>query len=402
MAPPNTRARANWAIERATSLPEVWALIAKHSGVLGARQLMRVCRAARAEATEYLRNLPGLVVCGGYSNDGARVSDVLRLNLATLRWEPMPAMVTARFSPACCAVRGALVVLGGSTREDEGDGENDGDEGDESVSKVEILSSSEEGGAFAELPPLSCGEIEYAAAIVVDESDSAAGQVLLLGGWHRSGQLSTLQLADLATGACAPQNNLLHARAYPAAGRLLDGRVVCAGGIDGYQSAEVWGPPEQGGADAAWTWTELSEMSAGRYGCCGCVMSDGRFAVLGGYINGAATSSCEALTIDDGVVHWEPLAPMHDARTCFACGVSPGASSSPAGMVSNQLNCTMKSSTGGCGCRAICLTKVRSIAWAARFCKTIPGTCSQANPSPTRDRARVFQSSLAGVCQPYA
>jgi hypothetical protein len=77
------------------------------------------------------------------------------------------ALVTARAGHACCAVRGTLVVLGGETAEDD------------VTSSVEMLSSSE--GAFADLPPLSCGGIEGAAAIAVDESDSAAGQVLLLG-----------------------------------------------------------------------------------------------------------------------------------------------------------------------------------------------------------------------------
>jgi hypothetical protein len=53
-------------------------------------------------------------------------------------------------------------------------------------------------------------------------------------------------------------------------------------------------------------------------------MSDGRFAVLGGYINGgAATSSCEALVVD-GDTHWGPLPPMHDARSHSACGVVAG------------------------------------------------------------------------------
>jgi hypothetical protein len=60
-------------------------------------------------------------------------------------------------------------------------------------------------------------------------------------------------------------------------------------------------------------------MSAGHYGCCGCVMSNGRFAVLGG-----ATSSCEALVVDDGDVHWDTLPPLHDARACFACGAVAG------------------------------------------------------------------------------
>jgi hypothetical protein len=45
-----------------------------------------------------VRTLPGLVVCGGSSSGDlqAEVSDVLRLDLATMRWVPMPALVTAR------------------------------------------------------------------------------------------------------------------------------------------------------------------------------------------------------------------------------------------------------------------------------------------------------------------
>jgi hypothetical protein len=309
MASPATLAledEANWAVERATALPEVWALVAKHRGVVGARRLMRVCRAARAGANEFLRTLPGLVVCGGVTS-GERVGDVWRLDLATLRWEPMPALVTPRYSHACFAVRGALVVLGGFTQEGG------------RTSSVEMLFS-EEGGAFVDLPPLSRGGISGAAAIAVEESDSAAGQMLLLGGTEDdSGAVSTVQLVDLATGACVPQDNLLHRRYLPAAGRLPDGRIVCAGGIGGGSSAEVWGAPEQGAADAAWSWRELPAMSAGRWGCRGCVMSDGRFAVLGGLWNGP-TASCEALVFDDGDAHWEPLPPMHDPGATFACG----------------------------------------------------------------------------------
>jgi hypothetical protein len=76
----------------------------------------------------------------------------------------------------------------------------------------------------------------------------------------------------------------------------------------------------QGAPDAAWTWRQLPAMSVGRYGCRGCVMSDGRFAVLGG-----GTSSCEALAIgDDDDEHWVPLSPMHDARDNFACAAVAG------------------------------------------------------------------------------
>jgi hypothetical protein len=312
MAPSVTRARAN--VDRATALPEVWALVAKYRGVLGARRLMRVCRAARAGATEFLRTLPGLVVCGGLTSTGVEVSDVRRLNLATLRWEPMPSLAIARMDPGCCTVRGADVVLGGETQEGV------------LTSSVEMLSSGQ-GGAFVDLPPLSLSVIYGAAAIAVDESDSAAGLVLLLGGGDENNiPVSTVQPVDLATGDCAPQNNLLRQRGYPAVGRLADGRVVCAGGFGGYaSSAEVLEPPEQGEPDAAWTWRELPGMSDGLYACCGCVMSDGRFAVLGGVGNdNVPTTSCEALAFDDGDAHWEHLSPMHDARSAFACGAVAG------------------------------------------------------------------------------
>jgi hypothetical protein len=284
MAPPATCARANWAIDRATSLPEIWALLAKCRGVVGARQLMRVCKAARAGAREFLNTLPGLVVCGGVASGVGRVSDVWRLDMATLRCEPMSAPVTARAEHACCAVRGALVVIGGTTAEDDVTNV---------TLRVEMLSSLEEGGAFVDLPPLSCGKIRGTAAVAVDESGSVAEHVLLLGGVDASEVLSTEQLVDLATGACVPKDNLLHWRASSAAGRLPDGRVVCVGDFGGASSAEEWGAPAQGTADAAWGWRELPAMSVPRYGCCGCVMSDGRFAVLGGESNDTVPmSSC--------------------------------------------------------------------------------------------------------------
>jgi hypothetical protein len=138
--------------------------------------------------------------------------------------------------------------------------------------------------------------------------------------------LSTVQLVDLATGECAPQNNLFHPRVLSAAGRLPDGRIVCAGGIGAHSLAEMWGPPEQAEPNAAWSWGELPAMSAARYGCCGCVMSDGRFAVLGGQGMGGvgdALSSCEALVNGDNA-NWEPLSPMYDARRLFACAAVAG------------------------------------------------------------------------------
>ena len=65
MPPITRRARREWAISHVFALPEMWAIVAEHSGVVGAFRLKRVCKAARVGSKEWLRTLSGLVVCGG-------------------------------------------------------------------------------------------------------------------------------------------------------------------------------------------------------------------------------------------------------------------------------------------------------------------------------------------------
>jgi hypothetical protein len=135
-----------------------------------------------------------------------------------------------------------------------------------------------------------------------------------------------VHLVDLATGTCTRQPDMLHPRYNSAVARLKDGRIVCAGGRGLFYpqiSAELYGPPVQGAPGAPWTWTELPAMSVGRHGCRGCVISDGRFAFVGGECNGFPTSSCKALVFGDDD-HWEPLQPMHEPRRYFACEAVAG------------------------------------------------------------------------------
>ena len=115
MAGPTTRARASWVADRVTALPEVWALVALHLGLVGAWRLMLVCKAARVGAKDFLKTLPGLCVCGGGIADGAEAEQALRLDLVTLCWKAMPALVDAHSDHACCAVKNGLVVIGGET-----------------------------------------------------------------------------------------------------------------------------------------------------------------------------------------------------------------------------------------------------------------------------------------------
>jgi hypothetical protein len=314
----STRARANWAIGRATALPEVWALVAKHSGLVGAWRLMRVCKAASVGAKEWLGTLPGLVVCGGStaSSTGLPSRYIWRLDLATLLWEPLPDLLTARYDHACCAVRGTLVVLGGRLQNGSG------------AHSVEMFSSGQ--GAFGDLPPLSCGGIFGSAAIAVEESDSAAGQVLLPGGDYMQDVQdythSSVHLVDLATGVCTPQPGLLAGHVRFASVRLVDVRIVCAGGADhgmATSSVELYEPEDA--SDGPWTWRELPAMAAARRDCRGCVTSDGRFVVLGGGDGGyESRTSCEAITVGDDDEQCEPLSSMNDPRSQFACAAVAG------------------------------------------------------------------------------
>jgi hypothetical protein len=177
----------SWVVDRVVSLTEVWALIATFSGLVGVWRLLGVCRAARAGVKEFLGTLPRLVVCGGHPGGVGPVSEAWGLNIATMRWEAMPALLRPSQAHACCAVRSTLVVMGGY------------------ASGSEILQghgapTSQGAGAFIQLPPLSCGPVYGAVAIAVDETHSALGQVLLLGGTdqHHT-DTSSVQLVDLAT-----------------------------------------------------------------------------------------------------------------------------------------------------------------------------------------------------------
>jgi hypothetical protein len=111
---PTTRASAKWATSRVVALPEFWTLVAERSGLVGAWRLTGVCRASREGARVWLRTLPGLVLCGGYTSTGEEISSaVWTLDLGELRWEHTSDLALGRAHHACCAVRGGVVVLGG-------------------------------------------------------------------------------------------------------------------------------------------------------------------------------------------------------------------------------------------------------------------------------------------------
>jgi hypothetical protein len=311
----------NWTANCVFALPELWGIIAEKSGLVGAWRLTGVCRASREGAKVWLRTLPGVVVCGGRKRGwtGIPTNDVWSLDLATLQWAPMPALVEARSGHACCAVRGSLVILGGSSS----DQHLVVQDVHAPSASVEMLSP--EGGEFVNLPPLSRGDIEATSALAVEESDSAVGQVILLGGVTRAVSTvhlddSTVHLVDLATGECTPHPPpLLHPLVATSAARLPDGRIVFFGynGASLTRLVAVLQPPDQGDLEHVSTWKPLPLLSLHHSGGRGCVLSDGRFAVLGGQTH-LISPSCEALTFaDNDGSHWDP--PTHVHRTEAVC-----------------------------------------------------------------------------------
>jgi len=186
-----------------------------------------------------------MVVCGGYSepeivrhvetgrkwgktgsplpeDDGVRVfSRVLRLDMAALRWDAMPVLRTATYRHVCCTVRGGVVVIGG-------DDDNYG-----VSSRVEVLARGAD--AFASLSPLWCDGVEGgvggAAALPVKESNSTAGQVLLLGGTgYAGGELPSCVALTLGDGEHWQDLPPMHCCRTNFACVAVAGCIIVAGG----------------------------------------------------------------------------------------------------------------------------------------------------------------------------
>ena len=102
-------------------------------------------------------------------------------------------------------------------------------------------------------------------------------------------------------------------RQYHTATRLLDGRVLVAGGADATDlvaEAELFDPKTD-------SWTATGRMNAARYGHTATLLEDGTVLVAGGIgYTGVVLASAELYDPESGT--WTPVASMSEARTAHA------------------------------------------------------------------------------------
>jgi hypothetical protein len=277
------------------------AYILRSLSVVALWRLRRVSRSFRRWGTEALAAMPRPVMVGGETRSGRTVARVEALDMASLRWSShiaVPALGEPRSAHAMCGLPGGQITVVGGV-----DGMADG-----TACRWRPGSNS-----WETLPSMSTPRLD-AVAVALDD-----GRVLVAGG--ESDEDIHLASAELLAAdgsswsAVAPMRT---ARSGAVCGLLPGGRVIVAGGAKGdpnpfthvthfLATAELWDPETN-------VWTELPPMTTARVNAAGCVLQDGRFAVVGGHNDSDYTDGgllCDGEVYDCARNEWRLLpAPM--------------------------------------------------------------------------------------------
>ena len=286
------------------------------------------------QAMEVLQGLPRLVSVGGsfWQGPGALATgpEVEVLSLATMRWSAGPRMATTASLPLPLpAPRGLHMVAafgaGGRTTIVAAGGLNvcttAGGDPMRELQK-QVVQWVPGSAAWASLPDMQVDRSRGAAVALGD------GRLLVAGGWDEYGftldeedeyvtrAAATVEVlaADGSSWAAAAAMSI--PRADAAAGLLASGRVIIAGGVGSdvdetpMATVEQWDPVED-------KWSLLPPMATARYGAAGCVLEDGRFAVLGG-TDGDHIVRRDGEVFDPVAGTWQVLPDMTIGRATYS------------------------------------------------------------------------------------
>eukprot|EP01047_Picozoa_sp_COSAG01_P017068 COSAG01_NODE_893_length_12880_cov_7.428371_2_plen_519_part_00 len=294
------------------------AYILRSLSVVALWRLRRVSRSFRRWGAEALAAMPRPVVAGGQSRHGAKTRRVAALDMASLRWSSdiaVPSLGEPWVGHALCGLPGGQITVVGGLDDDD--------------YTVDTACRWQPGSSSWEALPSMSTTRRSAVAVALDD-----GRVLVAGG--QSDEDIYLVSAELLAAdgsswsAVAPMRT---ARSGAVGGLLPGGRVIVAGGAtdepnDDYiedilATAELWDPETN-------VWTELPPMTTARVNAAGCVLQDGRFAVVGGHndLSWFLQSSNDVVSHRDGEMYncarneWTPLpAPIEmvgGGRQCAA------------------------------------------------------------------------------------
>ncbi len=233
------------------------------AGTFGAAGAMTAARTSHT-ATRLANGK--VLIAGGYAGSTLSSAEIYDPGIGA--FSPTGAMSTARAGHSATLLStGEVLIVGGT------------DSGGWPLASAELYNPAS--GTFSPTGALGTKREEHTAALLLD------GRVLVAGGYGQvgSGPLSALDSAEIydrGAGSFSPTGSMLLPREYPTATRLLNGKVLVAGGtLDLY-------------AQPTLAWAELFDPDTGAFSLVGSMgtarvhhratlLDDGRVLIAGGY-----------------------------------------------------------------------------------------------------------------------
>jgi sugar lactone lactonase YvrE/N-acetylneuraminic acid mutarotase len=163
-------------------------------------------------------------------------------------------------------------------------------------------------GLWTAGPPLNQGRNQYSAVRLID------GRVLVAGGYGPGTPLRSVEIYDPSLNAWTTVAPMGTVRSWFQLAMLSDGRVLAAGGSDGagyLSSAEIYNPTTN-------VWSPAASMSEGHAGAAGATLNDGKVLIAGGF-----GPSATAAVYNPATNAWATAGSMSEGRSTPSYALLP-------------------------------------------------------------------------------